>query len=132
MKKIITIILLIILFPYLAGCYSLKEITTEEIEDGHKGKLIILANDLVKYEFEKNMYSVTADSLYGYGTRVNAEEEELPFKGTIAFNDIRSVQLEQINLAATGCMGLGILTIVIILVFAIASPEISPVSIGHL
>ncbi len=130
MKKIITLILLITLIPYLTGCYSLKEITTDEIENGQKGKLIILSRDMVRYEFERNMYSVRADSLYGYGIRVNTDEEELPFTGKVALNDITSIHLEQIDPFAMGCLGLGIISLAIIVGIAISDFKV-PVSMGR-
>ncbi len=127
MKKMKGVILLIIVLPYLTGCYTPQEIRNENIGDGTRGKLIIRSGDLVRYEFGRNMYSVTADSVEGYGIRMNTGEEEVPFTGKVALNDITSAHLEQLDPYATGCLGIGILGLALIIGFGLADFKV-PIS----
>ncbi len=67
-KNILSTVLIPALLIQLYGCYSMQEISKDEVaglKDG--GDLIVYTKDSTIYFFEESNYHISNDSLYGKG-----------------------------------------------------------------
>ena len=121
-KKYIVSGLIPALLMQLSGCYSMKEISKDEIAGLKEGgDLIVYTKDLTIYSFEESNYHISNDSLYGKGYvkfskdadfKVPVEEE------SIALKKIESIQQDEINPTnTTWLLRGGILLVVLVGIF---------------
>ncbi len=95
-KKLICCILVVALLN-LVGCYSLETITVpeyEQVEEEDKpDEIYVKTNDFGEYQFSESNFYIENDTLYGK-TKLLLSEVEQPFEGMFAFEEIKSIQLE--------------------------------------
>ena len=97
MKKLISMVLIFALLPYLTGCYSLQQATLQEVKEDNKiSELTVHTRDSVSYRFKKGNFSFKDDSLSGTGTKI-IDRKEISFSGDIALNDILRIDPEKQN-----------------------------------
>jgi hypothetical protein len=97
MKKLISIVLIFSLLPYLTGCYTIQQVNLEEIKESNSIKeLTVHTRDSVSYRFNKGNFSFKSDSLSGTGTRI-IDRKEISFSGNIALKDILKIDPEKQN-----------------------------------
>jgi hypothetical protein len=95
MKKLISLVLIISLLPYLTGCYSMKEVTKEDFHsDNERGKLSLITNEKKTYEFEEGAYFIISDTLCGSGLKMSLEDTT-SFDGKIALNDVEEIHMSK-------------------------------------
>ena len=96
MKKPISLILIFSLLLYLAGCYSMNQVTEDEFKTDSEGKEIrVLTNDIELYQF-KDDFKIESDTLIGSGVRI-VGEKETPYTGKIPLNKISSFEIKQVD-----------------------------------
>lgn len=109
-KRFIVSVLITALLIQLYGCYSMKEISKDEIS-GFKegGDLIVYTKDSTIYSFEESNYHISNDSLYGKGyVKFNEDSDfKVATESTIAFSNIESVQQDEYNSAGTTWLIIG-------------------------
>ena len=115
-KKYIVFVLIPGLLIQLYGCYSMQEISKDEMagfKDG--GDLIVSTKDSAIYFFEESNYRISADSLYGSGYAKFSDVPDFIIlnKSAIALKSIKTIQQEDLNLITTGLLIGGILAVVI-------------------
>jgi hypothetical protein len=114
-KKIFISVLIVAIFNLLVGCYSSEIITVPEynrIEDKDKPDDIrLMTKDYKVYYFSESNFYVENDTVCGKGIFLPSEE---PFEGNIAFSDVVSIEVENINWLNTSLLVLGILGILAI------------------
>ena len=116
-KKYIVLVLIPGLLMQLCGCYSMQEISKDEmagLKEG--GDLIVSTKDSAIYFFEESNYYLSNDSLYGKGYAKFADDPDFKIvnKSAVALTSIKTIQQEELNLATTGLLIGGILAIVIL------------------
>ena len=119
MKKLISVLLIFALLPYLTGCYTMNQITKEEFKKSSKNAEIELqtrAGD--EYHFEDSYY-ILSDTLYGQGIKIR-DNKETPFNDKIALNDIFSIKQKEFNTGAI--VFLGMVAVGTIIVLALTEP----------
>ena len=110
-KKNIVFVLIPGLLMQLCGCYSMQEISNDEINIS-----------LVIYSvFEESNYYLSNDSLYGIGYAKYSDVPDFKIvnKSVVALTSIKTLQQEDLNLATTGLLIGGILAVVIAVLFII-------------
>ena len=115
-KKYIVSVLIPALLIHLYGCYSMKEISKDEIAGLKEGgDLIVSTKDSAIYFFEESNYYISNDSLYGKGYAKYADDPvfKIVDKSAVALTSIKTIQQEDLNLATTGLLIGGILAVVI-------------------
>ncbi len=115
-KKYIVFVLIPGLLIQLSGCYSMQDISKDEMagfKDG--GDLIVRTKDSTIYFFEESNYHISADSLYGSGYAKFSDVPDFKIlnKSAIALKSIKTIQQEDLNLITTGLLIGGILAVVI-------------------
>ena len=115
-KKYIASVLIPALLIQLYGCYSMQDVSKDELaglKDG--GDLIVITKDSTIYFFEESNYHISNDSLYGrgYAKFSDAPEFKLINKGAVALTNIKTIQQDELNLVTTGFLIGGILVVVI-------------------
>jgi hypothetical protein len=102
-KKYIASVLISALLIQLYGCYSMQDITKDEmagLKDG--GDLIVHTQDSKIYFFEESNYHISNDSLYGKGyVKSDYYASKVATEGTIALTNIESIQQDKFNLVTT-------------------------------
>jgi len=116
-KKYIAFVLIPALLIQLCGCYSMKELSKDEmagLKEG--GDLIAHTKNSSIYFFEKSNYHISNDTLYGKGYAKFADTSDFKAvnEGAIALTNIKSIQQEELNMVTTGLLGGGILLVVIV------------------
>jgi hypothetical protein len=115
-KKIITVVLIPSLFIYLTGCYSMHDISIEDIKTAPSSKLWVMTNNGDSYLFRDNAYRIQRDTLIG---EITNENRTLTLK-TIPLEDIASLQTETINRGNTFLAVLGgvvVITGIVLLIY---------------
>ena len=99
-KKYIVTGLIPALLIQLSGCYSMKEISKDEIAGLKEGgDLIVYTKDLTIYSFEESNYHISNDSLFGKGyvKFSKVDDFKVPVEGSIALTKIESIQQDELN-----------------------------------
>jgi hypothetical protein len=103
-KKYIVSVLISALLIQLYGCYSMQDISKDELA-GLKddGDLIVQTKDSTTYFFEESNYHISDDSLYGKGYIKSSDK--YGFKERIYYSlplsNIESTQQDQFNSEGT-------------------------------
>src|SRR3989339_1793814 len=106
-KKYIVSVLIPSLLIQLYGCYSMKEISKDEIvELKEEGDLTIYAKDSTIYFFEESNYRISNDSLYGkrYVRYTEDSDFETVFDDSIALTNIKTIQRDELNPVTTALL----------------------------
>ncbi len=130
-KKYIVSVLIHALFIQLCGCYSMKEISKDEIvrlNDG--GDLIVHTKDSTIYFFEKSHYRISNDSILGkgYAKFSNVSDFRVFNEGVIALTNIETIQQDELNLVTTSLIIGGVL-LAVITGIVLLSPNTSEVAV---
>ena len=115
-KNYIASILIPALLIQLCGCYSVKELSKDEIAELKVGgDLIVHTKDSTIYFFEKSDYHTSNDSLYGkgYAKFSDATDFKAVNESIVPLTDIESIQQDELNLVTTVLLFGGILLVVI-------------------
>jgi hypothetical protein len=115
-KKYIVSILIASLLVQLCGCYTMREISKDEIlglKEG--GDLVVHTKDSTIYFFEKSHYRISNDSIFGkgYAKFSNAYDFRVFNEGAVAMTNIESIQQDELNQMKTWLMMGGILVVII-------------------
>jgi hypothetical protein len=116
-KKYIVSLLIPALLIQLYGCYSMKEISEDEIAGLKEGgDLIVYTKDSTIYSFKETNYHISTDSIYGkgYAKFTDASDFKAVNKGAIALANIKTIQRDELNLVTTCLLIGGILLAVIV------------------
>ena len=125
-KKYIVLVLIPLLLIHLCGCYSLREISKDEmvgLKEG--GDLIVYTKDSTIYSFKESNYHISNDSLYGKGyVKFNDNSGfKVAIENTIALKNIKAIERDELNPVTTTLLIIGsvILTVggVLFIAFAI-------------
>jgi len=109
-KKYIVSLLIPALLIQFCGCYSMNEITKDDLaglKDG--GDLIVLTKDPAIYSFKEYNYHISADSLHGKGYVKYSEDSDfnVEIEKSIALRNIESIQQDELNVANTTLLIIG-------------------------
>jgi hypothetical protein len=109
-KKYIVFILIPALLIQLYGCYSIQDISKDELA-GFRGEsdLIVQTRDSTIYFFEESNYHISNDTLYGKGyVKVNEDSDfKVATEGSIALTNIESIEQEEVNPVTTSLLVIG-------------------------
>lgn len=107
MRKIITAFLIVSLSLNLTGCYSMQEISKEElIQQVDKNKIRIWTKKS-KFTFEESNYLIQNDSIIGHGKsemlggKSFSKQSVIDFNDKIALSDVRKIESDKFNLTIT-------------------------------
>lgn len=106
LMKLITIICLLGFLNYV-GCYSVQNLTRNDLEEDFASDIRLLTKDNHTYFFAHGNYRIDKDSLYGIGKRLEGYSAN-EFEGKIAFKDIEMISGEKVDVGNTFLMLLGI------------------------
>ena len=103
-KKYIVSVLIPALLIQLYGCYSMKEISKDEmagLKEG--GDLIVYTKDSTIYFFEESNYHISNDSLYGKGYVKFSDDADfkVAIEKSIALTNIETIQQDELNPTST-------------------------------
>jgi len=125
MRKLI-IVVTILSFMNLIGCYSYQEITKDEfIKAEEQVDLQVTTKNQHIYEFDEGDYTVQKDSIYGSGKLINKKNRNtktIDFTGSIYLEDIESFKFDRFNALITI---IGVAAIVGIIALMVSSVKIS-------
>ena len=115
-KKYIVSVLIPALLIQLYGCYSMQNISNDEIaglKDG--GDLTVYTKDSTIYFFKESNYYISNDSLYGKGYVKSSEDSDfnVEIKSIIALTSIETIQQDELNPFTTTLLVIGIILIAI-------------------
>lgn len=116
-KKYIVSVLIPASLIQFYGCYSMKELSKEEIAGLKEGgDIIVNTRDSTIYFFEESNYQISADSLYGKGyvKYLNAYDFKAVNKSTVALTNIETIQQDELNQVKTWLLTGGIALAVIV------------------
>jgi hypothetical protein len=129
-KKYIVSVLIPALLIQLYGCYSMQEISKDEMVRLQNGDdLIVHTKDSTIYFFEESNYHISNDTLYGKGyIKFNENADfKVETENTIALTNIESVQQDEINPVTTALLTVGIVLVTLfgafLIAFAINPPD---------
>jgi len=122
-KKYIVLVLIPLLLIHLCGCYSLREISKDEmvgLKEG--GDLIVYTKDSTIYSFKESNYHISNDSLYGKGyVKFNDNSGfKVAIENTIALKNIKAIERDELNPVTTTLLIIGSVILVVGGVFFIA------------
>ncbi len=121
-KKYIVTVLIPALLIQLYGCYSMQEISNDEMSGLKEGgDLIVYSKDSTIYSFKESNYHISNDTLYGKGyVKLNEDSDfKVATESTIALSNIESVQQDELNptdttwLITGGILFVGIVVLVV-------------------
>lgn len=115
-NKYIASVLIPALLIQLYGCYSMQDISKDELAGLKEGDdLIVQTKDSTIYFFEETNYHISNDSLYGKGYAKFSDVPDFKIlnKSAISLTSIKTIQQEDLNLITTGLLIGGILAGVI-------------------
>jgi hypothetical protein len=122
-KKYIVLVLIPLLIIHLCGCYSLREISEDEMVGLKEGSdLIVYTKDSTIYSFKDSEYHISNDSLYGKGY-VKFDDNsafKVAIENTIALKSIKSIERNELNPVTTTLLIVGSAVLVVGGVFFIA------------
>ena len=115
-KKYIVSVLISALLIQLYGCYSMKEISNDELaglKDG--GDLIVYTKDSTIYSFEESNFHISNDSLYGKGYVKFSDDSDfkVEIEKSIALTNIESIQQDELNAVNTTLLVIGSVLLVV-------------------
>jgi hypothetical protein len=115
-KKYIVFVLIPALLIQLYGCYSMQDISKDEIvglKDGDD--LIVYTKDSTIYSFEQSNYHISKDSLYGkaYVKFSDNSDFKVATESTIALSNIESLQQDELNPVTTILLVIGIAVVAV-------------------
>jgi len=121
-KKYIVSVLITTILIQLYGCYSMRDISKDELaglQDG--GDLIVYTKDSTIYSFEESNYHFLNDSLFGKGyVKFNEEADfKVPVEKSISLTNIESIQQDEMNASGTTWLLVGGILLVDIMVFGL-------------
>ena len=108
-KKYIVFVLIIALLIQLYGCYSMQEISKDEMT-GFKegGDLIVYTKDANIYFFEESNYHISNDSLYVKGYVKSSDyASKVEIEKSIALSNIESIEQDEVNPVTTSLLVIG-------------------------
>ncbi|HEY7751719.1 MAG TPA: hypothetical protein VH917_05455 [Ignavibacteriaceae bacterium] len=115
-KKYITSVLIPALLIQLCGCYSMQNISKDEMA-GLKvsGDLTVQTRDSTIYFFEESNYHISNDSIYGngYAKFTNTSEFKMVNKCVVAMTNIETIQQDELNLFNTTLLVIGIILVAV-------------------
>ena len=122
-KKYIVLVIIPLLLIHLCGCYSLREISKDEmvgLKEG--GDLIVYTKDSTIYSFKESNYHISNDSLYGKGyVKFNDNSGfKVAIENTIALKNIKAIERDELNPVTTTLLIIGSVILVVGGVFFIA------------
>jgi len=124
-KKYIVSVLIPALLVQLCGCYSMKEISKDEmtgLKEG--GDLVVYTKDSTIYSFEESNYYISNDTLYGKGYVKFSEDSDfkVAIENSIALTNIEKVQKAELNPTSTTWLIIGgmLLTVAVGFLMAVA------------
>ncbi|MCK9210280.1 MAG: hypothetical protein M0P61_05505 [Ignavibacteriaceae bacterium] len=130
MKKLIISILIPSLLLSLYGCFSMKEISKDEIikTDSKKEtfkpdpeqETCLITNDSTKYQIYKFSYNANGDTIILKGTKSLNQETTIPFSGKLAVADIKNFEVLTNDQGKTTLLVLGIIVGVILIYIALS------------
>lgn len=108
-KKYIVSVLIPALFIQLYGCYSMQDISKDELTGLKEGgDLIVYTKDATIYFFEESTYHISNDSLYVKGyVKSSTHATKVEIEKSIALTNIESIQQDEINPVTTSLLVLG-------------------------
>lgn len=109
-KKYIITVLILALLIQLYGCYSIQDISKDELAGFRgEGDLIIQTRDSTIYFFEESNYHISNDTLYGKGyVKVNEDSDfKVATEGSIALTNIESIEQKEVNPVTTSLLVIG-------------------------
>jgi hypothetical protein len=109
-KKYIVSVLIPALLIQLYGCYSMQDISRDEMAGlKDEGDLIVYTKDATLYFFEESNYHISNDSLYvkGYIKHSNFSASKVEIEKSIAMTNIESIQQDEINPVTTSLFVIG-------------------------
>ena len=115
-KKYIVSVLIPLLLIQVYGCYSMKEISKDEMAGLNEGgDLILHTKNSTIYFFEKSNYHISNNSIYGkgYAKFTNASDFKIVNEGAVALKDIERIQQDELNLVTTSLVAGGILLVIV-------------------
>ena len=115
-KKYIVLVLIPLLLIHLCGCYSLREISKDEMAGLNEGgDLILHTKNSTIYFFEKSNYHISNDSIYGkgYAKFTNASDFKAVNEGAVTLTEIERIQQDELNLVTTSLVAGGILLVIV-------------------
>jgi len=121
-KKYIVLVLIPLLLIHLCGCYSLREISKDEmvgLKEG--GDLIVYTKDSTIYSFKESNYHISNDSLYGKGYVKFSDDSDfkVEIEKSIALTNIEYVQENEMNAAGTTWLIVGGILLIDVVVLGI-------------
>ena len=125
MKTFLVLLLILSLFFYLTGCYSVSEMSKDEFkEKNKKGSATITTKNNETYQFEKGWYHIDSDTLYGTGAKMHGEYK-VPFSDKIAIDDISEFKAETPDGVKTFTLIIGVAAAALLVIYAIAAASFS-------
>jgi hypothetical protein len=125
-KKYIVSVLIPALLVQLCGCYSMKEISKDEmtgLKEG--GDLIVYTKDSTIYSFEEPNYYISNDTLYGKGYVKFSEDSDfkVEIENSIARTNIEKIQKDELNPTSTTWLIMGGMLLTVAVGFLMAMAE---------
>jgi hypothetical protein len=121
-KKYIVSVLIPALLIQLYGCYSMQDISKDDIAGlNNGGDLIVQTKDSTIYFFEESNYHISNDSLYGKGyVKFNEDSDfNVPIEKSISLTNIEFAQQDEMNPSGTTWLIIGGILFVDILVLGL-------------
>jgi hypothetical protein len=120
--KGLSIILILSLLHYYLGCYSTKTLKNQpacQYTLKESDPIYVKTKDRITYFYAPGTYKFENDTLYGYGQKLIWNEKQAPEPVKIACGDITQIEVRKDNTGKTLIAVYFVLTIVIIVAFAI-------------
>jgi hypothetical protein len=92
-KKIVIMALIPSLLIYLTGCYSMYDISKEDLKTSPNSKIRVMTINGDSYTFRDNSYYIQQDTLYGN----IFDKNQTLIQKTIPLKDINALQTEKLN-----------------------------------
>ena len=92
-----------------------------------EGKIYVKTIDNKTYKFEKSDYVILPDSISGKGVLISSKSlvKDTDFNGSIAFKDVKSLELNQSSTQTTILLSATIVVLGIILAATFQGPDLS-------
>ena len=103
-KKYIVSVLISTLLIQLYGCYSMQDISKDELAGlKNGGDLIVHTKDSTIYSFKESNYHISNDSLYGNGyVKFNEDADfKVQTESSIGLSNIETAQQNEMNASGT-------------------------------
>ena len=81
------------------GCYSLREVTKEELKaKAEQVDVTVFTKDSIEYKFLKDNYGIRGDTLSGFGVRRRNTSTDIVLDVSLSFADVTSIHSEKFDL----------------------------------